>query len=117
MAASEKSNSSDVERVEGEMKERSAVEAPPPTTRDAVPETTDEALQSDLSWHYVAEDWQRLKGRIGETWPELTDDEVAWAAGSHDRFVSVITGRYGLEPAAAEEQLHTWLRSLGVTNE
>lgn len=49
MATSEKSNSSDVERIKDEMKDRSAVEAPPPTTRDAVPETSEQDVSSDLS--------------------------------------------------------------------
>ena len=117
MAQPKNKDNSDVERIKEEMKERSAVEAPPPTTSDATPEASDQHLSSDLSWYYVAADWQRLKGRIRETWPKLTDDELERVAGDYDRFIGSVAGNYGLEPAAAKEQVHTWLRSLDATSQ
>lgn len=93
----------DLNGIGERIKERSAVEAPPPTTEPEGESTT---------WAFIEEDWQRLKGRIHETWPLLSDDEIDATEGDRDRFVAAVQERYGLEAKTAEEQVENWVRSL-----
>ena len=88
------------------IKERSAIEAPPASGR-----------HQGESWTFIQEDWQRLKGRIHETWPLLSDNEIDTTEGDRDRFVAAVQERYGLEAKAAEDQVDTWAESLGRPEE
>lgn len=84
------------------IKERSAVEAPPASDRGGA-----------ASWTFIQEDWQRLKGRIHETWSLLSDNEIDETEGDRDRFVAAVQERYGVEAKEAEKQIDTWAESLG----
>ena len=90
--------------IEDLIKERSAVEAPP-TTVDRTSEKT--------TWTFIEKDWQRMKGRIHDNWPLLSDNEIDATEGDRDRFVATVQDRYGLELEMAEEQVDAWVASLG----
>ncbi len=90
----------DLDGIAERIKERSAVEAPPASNRQGE------------SWTFIQADWQRLKGRIHEHWPLLSDNEIDATEGDRDRFVAAVQERYGLEARAAEEQVDTWAETL-----
>ncbi len=91
----------DLNGITERIKERSLVEAPPASDQDGG------------AWTFIQEDWQRLKGRLHETWPLLSDNELDETEGDYDRFVAAVQERYGLEAKAAEEQVDAWAESLG----
>lgn len=58
-------------------------------------------------WHGLNQDifagkWKQLRGRVKQTWGDLTDlDRIG---GSHDRFIGTLQERYGYSLAEAEKQ-------------
>ena len=93
-----------MDEISEEIKQRSAVEAPPPASASLRKEST--------TWSFVAQDWQRMKGRIHERWPLLSDNEIDDVEGNAERFVALIQEHYGVEQAAAQTQVDTWLEGL-----
>lgn len=49
--------------------------------------------------------WDQLKGRVKQTWGDLTDDELDIAEGNYDELVGVIKERTGETQEAIEEKL------------
>jgi len=58
--------------------------------------------------------WKQMKGRIKETWGELTDDELDQIDGKKDRLVGAIQKHYGKTRDEAEEELRQWQRKHGT---
>ena len=48
--------------------------------------------------------WKQLKGKVQQSWGELTDDEFDKIAGSEERFVGLLQERYGMDKKEAEEE-------------
>ena len=49
--------------------------------------------------------WDQLKGRLKETWGDLTDDDLRRAEGKFDKLVGVIKERTGEARDAIERRL------------
>lgn len=49
--------------------------------------------------------FEQLKGKIKETWGQLTDDEIALAEGKRDQFIGKLREKYGLAKEEAEQRL------------
>ncbi len=52
--------------------------------------------------------WNIVKGKVRQTWGELTDDDVAKVAGSRDELVGRIQKQYGITREEAERQVEGW---------
>jgi uncharacterized protein YjbJ (UPF0337 family) len=48
--------------------------------------------------------WKQLKGKIQQSWGNLTDDEIDKIQGSEERFVGLLQERYGLKKEQAEKE-------------
>jgi uncharacterized protein YjbJ (UPF0337 family) len=49
--------------------------------------------------------WKQFRGRVKQTWGDLTDDDLARIDGSYDRFVGVLQAKYGYSKAEAQEKI------------
>ncbi|MFZ2357959.1 MAG: CsbD family protein [Anaerolineae bacterium] len=56
--------------------------------------------------------WKQLRGKIKETWGELTDDDLDRASGKYDQMVGVLQERYGYSKADAEREFSSFLDDL-----
>lgn len=56
--------------------------------------------------------WKQLRGKIKETWGELTDDDLDRANGKYDQMVGVLQERYGYSKADAEREFSSFLNDL-----
>jgi uncharacterized protein YjbJ (UPF0337 family) len=58
--------------------------------------------------------WQKMKGRVRETWGELTDDEIDQAKGNLAQLVGTIKMKTGETAERVEERLEGITRDDGV---
>lgn len=52
--------------------------------------------------------WNILKGKVRQTWGDLTDDDVEQVAGNRDELVGRIQKQYGITREEAERQVDSW---------
>ncbi|MGZ5586048.1 MAG: CsbD family protein [Methylobacter sp.] len=58
-----------------------------------------------MAWDQIEGNWKQFKGKIKETWGDLTDDELDQIAGKRDVLLGKIQERYGMEKDEAERRL------------
>ncbi len=58
--------------------------------------------------------WNELKGRIKETWGELTDDDLDRIEGQRDRLIGLIQQRYGKAREEVEREISEWEEKHGL---
>jgi uncharacterized protein YjbJ (UPF0337 family) len=58
-----------------------------------------------MAWDQIEGNWKQFKGKVKETWGDLTDDELDQIAGKRDVLLGKIQERYGVEKAEAERRL------------
>ncbi|MGZ8097275.1 MAG: CsbD family protein [Methylosarcina sp.] len=58
-----------------------------------------------MAWDRIEGNWKQFKGKVKETWGELTDDELDQVAGKRDVLLGKIQERYGIEKDEAERRL------------
>lgn len=58
-----------------------------------------------MAWDQIAGNWKQFKGKVKETWGDLTDDEIDQIAGKRDILLGKIQERYGMEKDEAERKL------------
>ncbi len=49
--------------------------------------------------------WNQFKGKLKETWGELTDDEVALYNGKRDQFLGKLQEKYGIAKEEASKRV------------
>ena len=72
----------------------------------------DEAQES-VDWNSRLADegrWQQARGRIRQTWGNMTDDEIDTARGSWDRLVGAIKEKTGEAADAIDDKLRGFFR-------
>ena len=72
----------------------------------------DEAQES-VDWNSRLADegrWQQARGRIRQTWGNLTDDEIDTARGSWDRLVGAIKEKTGEAADTIDDKLRGFSR-------
>ena len=65
-----------------------------------------------MNWDQIAGNWSQMKGRVKETWGEITDSDIQKIEGKRDRLAGVRQARYGKEKEAAEKEIDQWLSRL-----
>jgi uncharacterized protein YjbJ (UPF0337 family) len=56
-------------------------------------------------------DWKRMKGKLKETWGELTDDDLDRLEGQQEQLAGVLQKRYGWARERAEEEARAFQSS------
>jgi len=56
----------------------------------------------------------QMKGSIRQRWGKLTGDDLEIVAGSKDKLVDRIQGRYGMAKEDAEAQFDDWCRTVRI---
>lgn len=72
----------------------------------------DEA-QETVDWNSRLADegrWQNARGRIRQTWGDMTDDEIDTARGSWDRLVGAIKEKTGEAADTIDDKLRGFFR-------
>lgn len=58
-----------------------------------------------MAWDQIAGNWKQFKGKVKETWGDLTDDEIDQIAGKRDVLLGKLQERYGMQRDEAERKL------------
>jgi uncharacterized protein YjbJ (UPF0337 family) len=58
-----------------------------------------------MAWDQIEGNWKQFKGKVKETWGDLTDDEIDQIAGKRDVLLGKIQERYGMQKDEAERRL------------
>ncbi|TAK63219.1 CsbD family protein [Methylobacter sp.] len=58
-----------------------------------------------MAWDQIEGNWRQFKGKVKETWGELTDDEIDQIAGKRDILLGKLQERYGMKKDEAERKL------------
>lgn len=62
-----------------------------------------------MNWDQVEGNWMQMKGRVKETWGDITDSDLQKIEGKRDRLAGVLQERYGKQKEAAEKEIDEWL--------
>lgn len=58
-----------------------------------------------MNWDQIEGKWKELKGRFGEKWGKLTDDDLATIAGKRDKLAGLLQQKYGIAKEHVEKQI------------
>jgi len=61
-----------------------------------------------MGWNTVERNWKELKGKLKETWGDMTDDELDVIAGKREQLVGKIQTKYEIAREEAERQVNTF---------
>lgn len=68
-------------------------------------------LQTGRDWEDRLQDegtWQRVKGKIRESWGDLTDDEMEHARGNFDQFAGKVKEKTGETAEDIQRKFREW---------
>jgi uncharacterized protein YjbJ (UPF0337 family) len=65
--------------------------------------------ESAMDWNVIEGNWEQLKGSIKKQWDQLTDDDLDEIAGNREQLASRLVALYGLNEAAADEEIDDWM--------
>jgi uncharacterized protein YjbJ (UPF0337 family) len=68
-----------------------------------------------MNWETMKGSWSQFKGKIKETWGNLTDDDLDRVAGKRDQLLGAIQKRYGIAKEEAERQIRDFERTCGCS--
>ena len=57
-----------------------------------------------MNWDQMEGKWKQMKGVARKQWGKLTDDDLAFMAGSKEQFVGRLQERYGIAKDEAERK-------------
>ncbi|MDX5367327.1 MAG: CsbD family protein [Alphaproteobacteria bacterium] len=62
-----------------------------------------------MNWDQVEGNWTQMKGKVKETWGDLTDSDIRKIEGKRDRLAGVLQERYGKKKEEIEQEIDGWL--------
>jgi uncharacterized protein YjbJ (UPF0337 family) len=65
-----------------------------------------------MSWNRIEGNWKQFKGKVKETWGELTDDEIDQIAGKRDVLLGKIQEKYGIAQDEADKRIKDFEKTL-----
>ena len=65
-----------------------------------------------MSWNRIEGNWKQFKGKVKETWGELTDDELDQIAGKRDILLGKIQEKYGIAQDEADKRIKDFEKTL-----
>jgi hypothetical protein len=102
-----KTTEQELRTIETAMRERSAVEAPPPgAERPQVP--------TEDAWAEIERNWHEVIPSIREAFSALGEEELAATGGDYERLLGFLGERYQLTRREAETRLETWRAQFGA---
>lgn len=70
-------------------------------------------MQTGRDWEDRLQDegtWERIKGKIRETWGDLTDDEMDQARGNFEQFTGRVKEKTGESAEEIKRKFRDWSR-------
>lgn len=67
------------------------------------------AKETGMNWDQVEGNWMQMKGKVKETWGDLTDSDIKKIEGKRDRLAGVLQERYGKKKDEIEKEIDGWL--------
>jgi uncharacterized protein YjbJ (UPF0337 family) len=64
------------------------------------------------TWDRLAGNWKQFKGEVRKQWGNLTDDDLEYIAGEHEKLIGKVQERYGIAKDEAERQVKDFDRTL-----
>ena len=64
-----------------------------------------------MNWDQVQGKWKQMSGSVKQKWAKLTDSDLDYIAGSHEKFVGKLQERYGIAKEEAQKQADQWLKA------
>jgi uncharacterized protein YjbJ (UPF0337 family) len=64
-----------------------------------------------MNWDIIKGNWTQAKGKMRETWGNLTDDDWDQVEGDREQLVGRLQERYGWAREEAERRADDWARS------
>jgi uncharacterized protein YjbJ (UPF0337 family) len=68
-----------------------------------------------MNWDQIEGKWMELKGRFGEKWGKLTDDDLATIGGKRDKLAGLLQQKYGIAKEHVEKQIEAFEQKLDET--
>jgi uncharacterized protein YjbJ (UPF0337 family) len=65
-----------------------------------------------MSWNRIEGNWKQFKGKVKETWGDLTDDELEEIAGKRDVLLGKIQEKYGIAQDEADKRIKDFEKTL-----
>jgi len=65
-----------------------------------------------MSWNRIEGNWKQFKGKVKETWGEITDDELDQIAGKRDILLGKIQEKYGIAQDEADKRIKDFEKTL-----
>ncbi|WP_088347535.1 MULTISPECIES: CsbD family protein [Rhodomicrobium] len=65
-----------------------------------------------MNWDQIKGNWMQFKGKVRESWGDLTDDDLARIEGNQEQLVGRVQERYGIAREEAERQVKEWANRL-----
>ena len=62
-----------------------------------------------MNWDQVEGNWMQMKGKVKETWGDLTDSDIKKVEGKRDKLAGVLQERYGKKKEEIEKEIDCWL--------
>ena len=72
---------------------------------------TNQGEAKTMNWDQMEGKWKQMKGAARKQWGKLTDDDLAFMAGSKEQFVGRLQERYGIAKEVAQTQADEWLQA------
>jgi uncharacterized protein YjbJ (UPF0337 family) len=65
-----------------------------------------------MDWNEVEGNWEQFKGKVKDTWGDLTDKDIESVKGKKDQLIGKIQERYGVAKDEAQKQIDKFLGNL-----
>ncbi len=64
-----------------------------------------------MNWDIIKGNWAQAKGKMRETWGDLTDDDWDKVEGDREQLVGRLQERYGWAKEEAETRADDWAKA------
>jgi uncharacterized protein YjbJ (UPF0337 family) len=63
-----------------------------------------------MNWDQIEGNWMKAKGKLGQQWGKLTDDDLTRVNGKREELAGRLQERYGYEKNRAEREIDNWMQ-------
>jgi uncharacterized protein YjbJ (UPF0337 family) len=62
-----------------------------------------------MDWNQIEGNWEQFKGKIRDTWGQLTENDIDTIKGKKDQLIGKIQERYGVAKDEASRQVDKFM--------